>query len=173
MSSLAKSNGFIRLRCIAFGKLKTPGTRETADHYLKRIRNFSSIEELELKAYELPPEKSEGNRETALEKEATLLREKLLDRSGSARSYVCLDERGKKFTSREWASWIDQWRGRSPELTFLIGSSIGFHPGIKQSAKELIALGTQTLPHELARVVLYEQIFRALTILKGHPYHND
>lgn len=173
MASPAKTNGFIRLRCVAFGKLKTPGTRETADHYLKRIRNFSSIEELEIKAYDLPPGKSEGSREVALEKEATLLRERLLDRAGTTRPYVCLDERGKKLTSREWALWMDQWRSRSPELTFLIGSSIGFQPEIKQSARDLIALGTQTLPHELARVVLYEQIFRALTILKGHPYHND
>jgi 23S rRNA (pseudouridine1915-N3)-methyltransferase len=80
---------------------------------------------------------------------------------------VALDERGKDLTTRQFASLL------SEPTAFLIGSADGLDPAIKRKAAVLLRLSALTLPHALAQVVLCEQIYRAATILTGHPYHRD
>jgi 23S rRNA (pseudouridine1915-N3)-methyltransferase len=83
-----------------------------------------------------------------------------------------LDNRGRQFTSEEFARFLDEQQSRSPQpLLLAVGPADGFSEQARKGASLLLSLGKMTLPHELARVVLLEQLYRAFTILKGHPYH--
>jgi 23S rRNA (pseudouridine1915-N3)-methyltransferase len=85
---------------------------------------------------------------------------------------VFLDARGKQFTSEEFASFIESHQSRGTQtLLFAVGPADGFSETALKTANQLLSLGKMTLPHELARVILLEQLYRAFTILKGHPYH--
>jgi 23S rRNA (pseudouridine1915-N3)-methyltransferase len=87
---------------------------------------------------------------------------------------LLLDEGGKNRSTREWADSIRTWERESvAEIAFCVGSSLGFSDAVRARAKETLSLGSQTLPHELARVVLLEQIYRAWSVTRGHPYHNE
>lgn len=85
---------------------------------------------------------------------------------------ILLDSRGQQFSSEQLAKFLDTQLSQGvQQLIFAIGPADGFTIEIRKAAKQIISLGPMTLPHELARVVLLEQIYRAFTILKGHPYH--
>jgi 23S rRNA (pseudouridine1915-N3)-methyltransferase len=85
---------------------------------------------------------------------------------------VLLDSRGKQFTSEEFAHYLEEQQSRGSQLLmFAVGPADGFSNEARKQASLLLSLGKMTLPHELARVVLLEQLYRAFTILKGHPYH--
>jgi 23S rRNA (pseudouridine1915-N3)-methyltransferase len=85
---------------------------------------------------------------------------------------VLLDSRGKQFTSEDFARFLGDYQDRNPlPLVFAVGPADGFSDAARDAAQHLVSLGKMTLAHELARVVLLEQIYRAFTILKRHPYH--
>ena len=81
------------------------------------------------------------------------------------------DERGKSLTSSEFAEWMQKQREAARDVAFLIGGAFGVNDDLRRRAKQLLALAPWTLPHELSRLVLAEQLYRAGTILKGEPYH--
>jgi 23S rRNA (pseudouridine1915-N3)-methyltransferase len=84
---------------------------------------------------------------------------------------VLLDADGKQFTSSQFARWLGDLRDRGArELVFLCGDAEGFPEDVRNTARQKISLSTLTMPHEFARVVLAEQIYRAFAILSGHPY---
>ncbi|MGZ3689613.1 MAG: 23S rRNA (pseudouridine(1915)-N(3))-methyltransferase RlmH [Bdellovibrionota bacterium] len=157
----------MRLRLVAFGKLKTPGLREAADYYLKLSRSWVEIEEIELKPLTVP-DKSPATRNKIQEKEAALLLERLRPQT----AIYLLDELGKTQPTREWAALTAKWEAAG-DVALCIGSSLGFGEEIREKARGLLSLGPQTLPHELARVVLLEQVYRAFSVTRGHPYHNE
>ena len=87
---------------------------------------------------------------------------------------VLLDEKGKQYTSREFASKIDSWQNNSVKrIVFLIGGAYGFAEEIYQRANEKISLSKMTFTHQMIRLFIVEQIYRADQILQGKPYHND
>jgi 23S rRNA (pseudouridine1915-N3)-methyltransferase len=86
---------------------------------------------------------------------------------------IALDERGQAWTTRELARRIGEWRDGGRDLVFAIGSADGLDPSIRGQADVLLSLSALTLPHGLVRVILAEQIFRAVSLLAGHPYHRD
>lgn len=87
---------------------------------------------------------------------------------------VLLDERGKDLSSRELAQKIESWQEKGvQELVFAIGGADGVSDDVKERADFILGLGHKTWPHMLARLMLVEQIYRALTIIEGHPYHRD
>lgn len=95
--------------------------------------------------------------------------------SGNRRTplLVLLDSRGKSFTSETFAGWLSQQRDSGQQaITFAIGPASGWSDDARRKAGLLLSLGPMTLPHQLARVVLLEQLYRAFTILTGHPYHS-
>ncbi len=142
-------------RILTVGKPALAYAREGCAEYIKRIRRLAAIEHITVKA-------SAPARESA----------QLLGRSeGCFR--VVLDETGKQLTSRQLASKIDQWRQASRPVAVMIGGANGHAPEMLESAGLLWSLGSLTLQHELALVVVLEQIYRAHTILAGHPYHRD
>ena len=134
---------------------KEPAYDALTREYVLRISKYNALE-----ASDLPHE-------------AALL--KLLDQS-AGRTYpllVLLDSRGKHMSSEEFAKFIEaQQAAGIQQLIFAIGPADGFSDSARRNANKMISLGNMTLPHELARVVLLEQIYRAFTILKGHPYHS-
>jgi len=144
----------VKIKVAWIGKTKHPAIQALTAEYLKRLSAYSQLEPLSLGS------------------EATLL--KLAARAGNRPSsrLVLLDSRGRQFTSEELAGFLDEQQNRSPQpLLFAVGPADGFSQEARRTASFLLSLGKMTLPHELARVVLLEQLYRAFTILKGHPYH--
>ena len=86
---------------------------------------------------------------------------------------VVLDERGAQVTTRELATWMQGWMAEGVSPAFVIGGADGLDDSIKARASKLMGLSKLTLPHALARVMLTEQLYRAVCIIKGHPYHRD
>lgn len=158
---------------VSFGKLKTAGMRDAADHYLKALGSWYEAQEVELRAVAVP-DKSEATRNLVQAKEAEALFTMLSRRKTGRSALYLLDETGKAMPSAGWARLLKDNESRSvQELVFCIGSSLGFREETRTRADGLLSFGPQTLPHELARVVLLEQLFRAASINQGHPYHNE
>jgi 23S rRNA (pseudouridine1915-N3)-methyltransferase len=159
----------VKLQLIAFGKLKTPGLRDSADYYAKIFRPWAPLEEIELKPLEVP-DKSAAIRRQIQEREAELLLKKLPERG----VFYLLDEAGKAMDTQKWAGLVREWEGSSlSAVSLCVGSSLGFSDGLRRRARGLLSLGPQTMSHELARVVLMEQLYRAWSVTRGHPYHNE
>ncbi len=106
----------------------------------------------------------------SLKDEAALL--KLCEGRGARRRLVLLDSRGKQLSSEELAAFLRDHQDRNPlPLVFAVGPADGFSDTLRAKADFVLSIGRMTLAHELARVVLLEQVYRAFTVLKGHPYH--
>lgn len=150
----------MKIKIAWIGKTKEPAIQSLTDEYLKRISRYVQVEGI------------------VLRDEAALL--ELCGRSparrgkaaGAKSMLVLLDARGKQFSSEEFARFLGEYQERNPlPLVFAVGPADGFSEACKAAAQQTISLGKITLAHELARVVLLEQIYRGFTILKGHPYH--
>ena len=163
----------MKLHLVAFGKLKAPGLREAADYYLRNIAPWVTVQEHELKPLSVP-DKSPSTRVQIQEKEGELLIERLSPLLGSRGAFYLMDEVGKAHTTQAWAQMVRHWESESTSAVALcLGSSLGWSPALRGKARGLLSLGPQTLPHELARVVLLEQAYRAWSVVRGHPYHNE
>lgn len=139
----------MKIYLVMLGKTRRPECRALIDDYLDRIRRWCPIEARELRA------------SGATEK----------IRADPAATWVLLDAGGRQFTSAEFARWLAELRDRGTrEIVFLCGDADGFPPELRGKAQARLALSPLTLSHELARVVLAEQIYRAFAILAGHPY---
>lgn len=144
----------MKLRIAWIGKTKEPAIQALTDEYLKRLSRYADAQGVTLKD------------------ESALL--KLCQRDARPVRYtlVLLDSRGKQFSSEEFAEFLGNHQDRNPlPLLFAVGPANGFTAEARQEANLLLSLGKMTVAHELARVVLLEQLYRAFTILKGHPYH--
>ena len=98
---------------------------------------------------------------------------KRLEAACSGATVVALDEAGSPWSTRELATQIERWRTTTSALAFVIGSADGLDPGFKRRAAARFSLSSLTLPHALVRVLLAEQIYRAASLIAGHPYHRD
>jgi 23S rRNA (pseudouridine1915-N3)-methyltransferase len=144
----------VKLTIAWIGKTKNPAIQSLTDEYLKRLLQFAEAEGITLKD------------------EAALLKLCGRDGRGTRRRLVILDSRGKQLSSEDLAEFIRAHQDRDPApLVFAIGPADGFSDELCRQADFTLSLGKMTLAHELARVVLLEQTYRAFTILKGHPYH--
>ena len=153
----------MKIRFIWIGKTKHKFSQDAVDLYLNRLKHYSKIEVIELK---------DVRAKTALtqkEAEANLFQKYI---SGPAYS-VCLDENGKEYTSTKLSEKLSQLQNISTrEMNIIIGGAYGFHESIMKIADEKWSLSQLTLPHDLCRIILTEQIYRAFTILKNEKYHN-
>jgi 23S rRNA (pseudouridine1915-N3)-methyltransferase len=144
----------VKLKIGWIGKTKDSAIQSLTDEYLKRISRYAEVEGLPL------PD------------EAALL--KMGHKSGlrPAHGIVLLDSGGKQLSSEEFAQFLQNHQDRSSQpLILAVGAADGFSDRARKTASAVLSLGKMTLAHELARVVLLEQVYRAFTILKGHPYH--
>ena len=147
----------------AIGKLKKNSPEyELMTTYLKRTKWSVDIKEYE--------EKKSLSGETLKSAEGELLLSAIPERA----KVVVLDEHGDTLSSREFAEQLRKWQNTGTDtVAFLIGGADGHGKNVKQRANLTLSFGRMTLPHFLMRVVLAEQIYRARTILDGHPYHRD
>ncbi len=144
----------MKLRIAWIGKTKEPAIQSLTDEYLKRLSRYADAQGM------------------ALKDESALL--KLCERNARStkNTLVLLDSRGKQLSSEEFADFLRNHQDRNPlPLLFAVGPANGFSAETRQEANLLLSLGKMTVAHELARVVMLEQLYRAFTILKGHPYH--
>jgi 23S rRNA (pseudouridine1915-N3)-methyltransferase len=149
----------VKIKVAWIGKTKEPAIETLTGEYLKRISRYARVAGV------------------VLQDEAAVLSlasgERPQKRSQNKERYklVLLDSRGKQFSSEELAEFLEREQGNATPLLFAIGGSDGFSEEARRHAGVILSLGKMTLPHELARVILAEQLYRAFTILKNHPYH--
>jgi 23S rRNA (pseudouridine1915-N3)-methyltransferase len=160
----------MRVTVAAVGRLKAGAERELFERYRDRFgptgrqSGFGPLKEIEIQ------ESSRGSARERREEEASVL----LGRIGGEALLIALDETGKAVTSAEFAQRLASYRDNGTrEIAFAIGGADGHGSAVSEQAAQTLSLGAMTLPHALARVVLAEQLYRAATILAGHPYHRE
>jgi 23S rRNA (pseudouridine1915-N3)-methyltransferase len=157
----------VNIKIAWVGKTKEPAIRALTDEYLKRISRYVPVEGLALRDEDAllevcgraaPAKGRKSNRRTSSTGKSTL---------------ALMDSRGIELSSEEFARFLGEYQDRNPlPLVFAVGAADGFSEAARSTSQHIFSLGRMTLAHELARVVLLEQIYRAFTILKGYPYHS-
>ena len=153
----------MKLRFVWIGKTKSAPIRELVREYLDRISKFAAVELTELR------DRNDvgGDTERIIDKEG----EDILTRTSGAPYMIALDERGRELDSRALAALIDKHRqAGTKEITFVIGGYGGLSDPVRKRADLVLALSKMTLTHEMTRVLLAEQVYRAFTIIHNLPY---
>jgi 23S rRNA (pseudouridine1915-N3)-methyltransferase len=144
----------MKLKVVWIGKTKEPAIQALTDEYVKRLSHYADVEAVQMKD------------------ESAMLKLCARDARPTRHALVLLDGRGKQLSSEELANFLREHQERNPlPLLFAIGPADGFTDEARNAAGLVLSLSEMTLPHELARIVMLEQLYRAFTILKGHPYH--
>jgi 23S rRNA (pseudouridine1915-N3)-methyltransferase len=144
----------VKIKIAWIGKTKSAAIQALTDEYLKRLSHYAETEGVTLKD------------------EDALLKLSAADARPTKHVLVLLDSNGKQLSSQDLSKFLGDHQDRNPlPLLFAIGPANGFSDEAWQSATLVLSLGRMTLSHELARVVVLEQLYRGFTILKGHPYH--
>jgi len=150
----------VKIKIAWIGKTKEPAVQSLTDEYLKRISRYVPVEGV------------------ALRDEAALLQmcgkaPAKAAKSAGKSTLVLMESTGRQFSSEDLARFLGDYQDRNPlPLVLAVGPADGFSEVARSAAQHTISLGRMTMAHELARVVLLEQVYRAFTILKGHPYHS-
>lgn len=158
----------MKIKIVTVGKLKEKYLKDGIAEYSKRLSRFANLEMIELADEKTPDRASDSENQKILELEGTRILSKIGDRD----FVIVLAIEGKTLSSEEFSKQLEQApiNGFST-LTFVIGGSLGISPQVKKRANLSISFGRLTLPHQLMRLVLVEQIYRAFTIQQGSPYH--
>ena len=158
----------MKIKIVTVGKLKEKYLKDGIAEYSKRISRFATVEMVELADEKTPDRASDSENEKILDLEGN----RILSKIGDREFVVVLAIEGKTLSSEEFSKQLEQAsiNGFST-LTFVIGGSLGLSPQVKKSANLSLSFGRLTLPHQLMRLVLVEQIYRAFTIQQGSPYH--
>jgi 23S rRNA (pseudouridine1915-N3)-methyltransferase len=158
----------MRIMVVAVGRLKQGPERELAERYRKRAADvgravgLGTIDVIEIR------ESRADSVERRVLKESIAIANILPERAIT----VILDERGKGLTSANFAGQLQTWRAENRSAAaFVIGGADGLGPSLRDKAGFTLAFGSATWPHQLVRIMLLEQIYRAVTLLTGHPYH--
>ena len=152
----------MRLRIVAVGRDRSGLYAPAVEEYARRIARYARFE-----LVEVPEARKHAGTPRAKDEEG----EALLARLGERDRVVLLDERGTEETSAALARRVARWLERGQDVALVVGGSDGLSDAVRARADEVLALSRMTLPHRLARVVLLEQLYRAMTILRGEPYH--
>lgn len=158
----------MRISLFAVGRLKSGPEKDLASRYLDRFAKAGPAIGLELSKVVEVQESRATNADTRKREEAGLLEKALPDSS----VLIILDERGKTLDSEAFADVLGRYRdGGKRDLMIAIGGADGHEPEMRKRADMVINLGAMTWPHQLVRILIAEQLYRAVTILSGHPYH--
>lgn len=157
----------MKIEILVVGRLKDGPERELVSRYLTRARDmgrglavtgFDVVEFSESRAGRPQDRKSE---------EAQMIKQRLTDTV-----FIALDSKGRSIDSEALTKKIEVMRDTGTRsLSFVIGGADGFDPALVKEAQAVIAFGAVTLPHQLARIILAEQLYRSMTLMSGHPYH--
>lgn len=158
----------MKLKLITVGKLKEKYLKDGIAEYQKRLGRFCKLEMVELPDEKTPDKASESENKAIMAKEAERILAKISDRE----FVIALAIEGDQFPSEKFSQILEDItvKGYS-NLTFIIGGSLGLSPSVKKRANLLMSFGKLTLPHQLMKLVLIEQIYRAFMIQQGSPYH--
>ena len=157
----------LSIKLITVGTLKEGYWREAVAEYQKRLGGFCKFEEVNLKETRLPDDPSPAQIAQALESEGAQMMVHL-----SPRAYkIALCVEGKQMSSEALAARLDEVSARASEVCLVIGSSYGIAPAVKAACDFRLSLSELTLPHQLARVVVCETVYRCMNILRGTKYH--
>jgi 23S rRNA (pseudouridine1915-N3)-methyltransferase len=158
----------MRLLVISVGKLKQGPERELSERYRERFEDLGrKLGFRGLEIHEIPESRARDTM-TRIVEEAAAISAIIPAKS----VLVALDEHGSNIDSPAFARHLGRWRDESVANTiFLIGGADGLSPDLRRKAKVSVAFGSATWPHQMVRVMLLEQIYRAATLLAGHPYH--
>lgn len=147
----------------AVGRLKAGPIRDACADYVDRVRRYVKLEVVEVR----DAGRSDKNAALARQDEGKALLRALPDGA----QVVALSRVGREETSSRFAKRVESWRDRGENVVFVIGGAHGLDDSLLSRANHLLSLSKWTLPHELARLTLLEQLYRACTILRGEPYH--
>lgn len=152
----------MRIRILCIGRMKDGPERELVDDYVARAQKtgkalgYRAVEEIELTS---SSKDDEGQRLLAKHQQGILIR---------------LDERGEAWTSQDLSKRLARWRDAGEDaVSFVIGGADGTSPAVAAAARHTVSFGVQTWPHKLVRVLIAEQVYRALSIEAGSPYHRE
>lgn len=159
----------MKLSIIAVGKLKSGPERELAERYRERAEALGrSVGFMPLEIVEIGESRARREADRRLEEGRAIL-----ERAGAA-VLIAFDERGRSLTSDGFADRLAGWRDAgAAALATAIGGADGLDQAVRDRAALVLSFGALTLPHQLVRVLVLEQLYRALTILAGHPYHRS
>jgi len=157
----------MNIRIICIGKLKESYWRDAVAEYSKRLGAYCNLSIVELKEARLPANASAADETAVKEKEG----ESILAKIGDGDFAVTLEIEGKELSSTDLAYEMEKISMRSSTVDFIIGGSLGLSDAVKKRADMKFSFGRITLPHQLARVVLLEQIYRAFKINSNETYH--
>ena len=160
----------MRLIIVAIGRLKKGPEQELVKRYADRIKKsgkavgLTSVETIEI------PESKAGDAKTRKLQEANEIRARLPEKT----MVWLFDERGKSVSSPQFSSYVEQCLDQGNNaLSIVIGGPDGLDPDFRRSADRVLSFGALTMPHQIVRILVFEQVYRSVTILTNHPYHRE
>ena len=157
----------LRVRLVVLGKLKERFFSEACCEYIKRLSRYCKLDICEIPDLPVPENPSERDIEAVLLKEA----DSILSKLGSVKNVVAMCIEGRQYSSESFAGILTDAEGCDGSIAFVIGSSHGLHNSVKSRAKYRLSMSEMTFPHQLARVMLLEQIYRGFKIKNNENYH--
>ncbi len=158
----------MKFRIVAVGHRMPAWINAGFDEYARRMPRNARIELIEVK-----PAARAGAGDKSAQQWLAIEADRIRAAAPGRAFKVVLDERGKALTTLDLARRIERWQQDGDDIAFVIGGADGTAPALQQEARLLLSLSPLTLPHGLCRVMLAEQLYRAVSLLAGHPYHRD
>lgn len=158
----------MKINIVCVGKMKENFYRDALSEYLKRMTRYCKLEIFEVADEKTPEGAGAALEDQIKEKEGKRILEKIREDA-----FVCtLEITGKRLSSEEFAKWMNgHMVNGTGNVTFVIGGSLGLHKSVREKAQMALSFSDMTFPHQLMRVILMEQIYRAFKIISGEPYH--
>lgn len=157
----------MKIRACAVGRTSTGYIKTGIDEYISRLKHFIPFETIVVADIK-------NNRNLSESQQKSLEGEAILQQVKPGDCLILLDERGREFSSRQFAQFVEQRMSSiSRNIIFVIGGPYGFSDEVYRRADEKISLSRMTFSHEMVRLFFVEQLYRAMTILRGLPYHHD
>ena len=148
---------------VAVGRMRNASLRNACDTFVERIRHYLKLEVKEVR------DAGRRDEEAARARHREALA--LLDAVPDTARIIALTRTGRPIDSEQFAAHVEAWQRNARDIALVLGGAHGLDPRVLRRAQDRLSLSSMTLPHELARLVLLEQLYRACTILSGHPYH--
>jgi 23S rRNA (pseudouridine1915-N3)-methyltransferase len=157
----------MKVKLICIGKTGKKFLEDGENEYMQRVKHYVQIERVEI------PDLKNA-RKLTFEQIKQMEGKEILSKLGSGEQLILLDERGSLLSSLEFANFVQQrFNAGGKALVFVIGGAYGFSPEVYEAAQGKISLSKMTFSHQMIRMIFFEQLYRAMTILKGEPYHHE
>ncbi len=156
----------MKMTLLTVGRTSSAWIREAMDDYVSRLRHYVPLTVVEIRELKGAAALSRGQ---IKDREGELILRAL--RSGD--EVILLDERGREFSSLEWARNVEEKTAAGRDIVFVIGGAYGFSDAVYGRADSMLSLSRMTFSHQMVRVIFLEQLYRAFTIIKGEPYHHE